>query len=998
MSGIKLKSVPIFPSRVVGGLAIDVEKASGNYTVSVDYANLALVNPYVAQPTDYVLTWDSLADDYFLVPATSLSGSAVSPPLPMTTTTWTPLDLGMAVVACYDFSTPANVIVSGGVLTFATDLSNNQYNLVNGGSPAYNPTGINGVGAASFDGTGGQCLANGSVLLNQANTSQAFTVVCLFQVGSSISSSEEVWGGDINASAQRAAFYINNFGSHPIMYAGTAGVQTGPALSTNTVYLSTVVMKGGASQYSFNGVPLTQGSTTPGFLGLVNGFRLSGNGAMNGLIGYCIVIDGELTTSDLQKLQGYIAAKFGLTTTVLPQGHPYYGVTQGPLVSDLNVPVQIADIPAGSMVYIAGNSAAASTNLDGSKGVIAYGGNIFQQTVYFPYTGEYSFTCPSYYINNVLPAVGNALQVVVDQVPLITQGAASGNYFAHLVNNPPPNQSYTFTGFVTAGFHSVMVRYNYAAFGGQPSSSFYVERILISTTGQPFPAEPAGSRDPTQYPGSSTNLWNLPIGSGAIWSNASDADTITITTSASQRALNCGSFSCPVYIGAGGDPVSTWQDTDSQATPDVSNPGPTRNLSHAPAGMTVAPGSDATIAVIDGGNSRYVYNGFSATVVSQAVAVSRGRWVDLYDDLNPGMGQDLTQYWGLIRTQELLNASINHQLQFGLATQFVQAGTSVITGLAYPASEADFNGSFGGYTGNVLYGSKIGIPKTTSMPNGLSTIGQAFWNCMVNYGAILNITGGQPNPEIIFFAEQSAATLAGSIVTQLNNDFDTIFPYFRILRNHTPSTPNGGGAYLTSLLPGQKRPLLKWAWPTTLNPNDSAATVGNGGYTVTQSLTNTRAITRATPAIGARQIYMEIVINVLDAGSNGVGLAYSSESLSNYVGGSGGQSIGFFSDATVYYNNTNIGNFASAGLIVNDTFCLAIDGINNKVWARKNNGNWNNAAIGSQNPAANLGGFAQLGAIAPALPATYGFQNGAKMTLIQPANQAFTAPAGFVPT
>ena len=73
MSGIKLRSVPIFPSRVIGGFAMDVTKASGNYTVAVDYANIALVSSYIPKATDYVLVWDSLANNYFLVPATSLA-------------------------------------------------------------------------------------------------------------------------------------------------------------------------------------------------------------------------------------------------------------------------------------------------------------------------------------------------------------------------------------------------------------------------------------------------------------------------------------------------------------------------------------------------------------------------------------------------------------------------------------------------------------------------------------------------------------------------------------------------------------------------------------------------------------------------------------------------------------------------------------------------------------------------------------------------------------
>jgi hypothetical protein len=79
MSGFKLKSTAIFPSRVTGGLALDVDKANGNYTIAIDYTNLAVVDPYTPVATDYVLVWDSSINNYFLAPATSLKISAFPP-------------------------------------------------------------------------------------------------------------------------------------------------------------------------------------------------------------------------------------------------------------------------------------------------------------------------------------------------------------------------------------------------------------------------------------------------------------------------------------------------------------------------------------------------------------------------------------------------------------------------------------------------------------------------------------------------------------------------------------------------------------------------------------------------------------------------------------------------------------------------------------------------------------------------------------------------------
>jgi hypothetical protein len=72
MSGLKLKYVPQFPGQVIGGAGIDVEKANGNWTVALDYSQLPLISPYTPQANHYVLMWDSIANQYFLVPATSL--------------------------------------------------------------------------------------------------------------------------------------------------------------------------------------------------------------------------------------------------------------------------------------------------------------------------------------------------------------------------------------------------------------------------------------------------------------------------------------------------------------------------------------------------------------------------------------------------------------------------------------------------------------------------------------------------------------------------------------------------------------------------------------------------------------------------------------------------------------------------------------------------------------------------------------------------------------
>lgn len=71
MTGLRLKYIPTFPGQVLGGAGIDVEKANGNWTVSLDYSDLAVVSPYTPQAGHYVLIFDASTNNYFLVPATS---------------------------------------------------------------------------------------------------------------------------------------------------------------------------------------------------------------------------------------------------------------------------------------------------------------------------------------------------------------------------------------------------------------------------------------------------------------------------------------------------------------------------------------------------------------------------------------------------------------------------------------------------------------------------------------------------------------------------------------------------------------------------------------------------------------------------------------------------------------------------------------------------------------------------------------------------------------
>jgi hypothetical protein len=64
--------VPQFPASVIGDTGINIEEASGSWTVALDYTQFPLVSPYTPQAGHYALVFDATANIYFLVPVTSL--------------------------------------------------------------------------------------------------------------------------------------------------------------------------------------------------------------------------------------------------------------------------------------------------------------------------------------------------------------------------------------------------------------------------------------------------------------------------------------------------------------------------------------------------------------------------------------------------------------------------------------------------------------------------------------------------------------------------------------------------------------------------------------------------------------------------------------------------------------------------------------------------------------------------------------------------------------
>jgi hypothetical protein len=190
----------------------------------------------------------------------------------------------------------------------------------------------------------------------------------------------------------------------------------------------------------------------------------------------------------------------------------------------------------------------------------------------------------------------------------------------------------------------------------------------------------------------------------------------------------------------------------------------------------------------------------------------------------------------------------------------------------------------------------------------------------------------------------------------------------------------------------------------TWNPATAVSPIAlsNGNLTASITLPNNQNYTAlATGSVGAsQQKYWEIVGDTVDAFSVSVGLGVADGGFVSASGnflGIDSHSLGYYNSNDVYTGGSSVANldvFTTPG----DVVSFAVDTVNSKIWFRKNGGNWNNAVIGSQNPATNTGGisFSLTQPLYPALvfraAATATYQVTARFAS---AAWTYAAPSGF---
>ena len=343
------------------------------------------------------------------------------------------------------------------------------------------------------------------------------------------------------------------------------------------------------------------------------------------------------------------------------------------------------------------------------------------------------------------------------------------------------------------------------------------------------------TRSEYDQPGSNNSVWNTPFGNGAVWGAATDADTIAISQCVSGGVITtgpCGYINTTANFGqtmytsqSASDPTFTFSSTNNGRTIAPDNGSTITATMHVPAGaITAGPysgGGDNQLELQDPINYPHrVYawrlgnvNGVAPPGLQAGqgpFAGNQGEWDDTSSDI---FGQDwdsgqsgFNVAAGLIRGCDTTPSCnpfyplIKHGLEYATDIALLKSNNNGNTGVLNPSGwpdrleDAQSGGSV--YSGNLLYGTTLGIPITTTMPSGLDANCQGFFWTMQHYPLFVrNAAGGG----LHLGADQIADV--SPYLTSIRSCFPQLATLLRPLRNQhlggqsfTTNPANGPGA------------------------------------------------------------------------------------------------------------------------------------------------------------------------------------------------------------
>lgn len=212
---------------------------------------------------------------------------------------WTPDALSADLALWLDAEDTSSITLNGSTVSQWDDKSGNNRHAVQGSAalqPIYTTNGLNGKPVLSFDGSDDQLNITSSFALGEtaamvaqrSNTDQPV-------IEAPTVSNRGFWGSAYPGFTTHSNYAVDG---GPLLSAASNS-----AVTTASLVSQTDLLQPSAFAYKI-------GKGTPSYQSL------------NGFIAEVVVTDTLLSTADRQKLEGYLAWKWGLVAN-LPSGHPY---------------------------------------------------------------------------------------------------------------------------------------------------------------------------------------------------------------------------------------------------------------------------------------------------------------------------------------------------------------------------------------------------------------------------------------------------------------------------------------------------------------------------------------------------------------------------------------------------------------------------------------------------------------------------------------------------
>ena len=313
----------------------------------------------------------------------------------------------------------------------------------------------------------------------------------------------------------------------------------------------------------------------------------------------------------------------------------------------------------------------------------------------------------------------------------------------------------------------------------------------------PAPTPVAGTRDPYLHPFSNESFWNIPIGSGAIYQDASGAESRDMAN-ASLGYRWIGANAMKFSRATAGDPVRTWTAQSIARANNMWTLGSSNTFNiKTPDSLQFLTVDGWSLLLED--NNRYFLETWlaeraSGNNVNVAYVVRNDIRGLGYDPVNKShSGIRATGYsllGGLVRQYDLNQGRIAHAIAMAISTRQANAGATRNVWPAY------FSDGGVGYEGSIPLGALFAIPQNVNLDSiGLTTReGRMLARAFQEFGGYVSDTAG-PSTNVIAYVETGVPQAQ---IDGLFADLDKIVPLLRRVMNNTQSTPGGPGTRIAA--------------------------------------------------------------------------------------------------------------------------------------------------------------------------------------------------------